>query len=106
MTSLSDEDVGGLNIPVHDALRMSGIERIRNLNREGQHALDFQRSACNAVLQGHPVQKLHGDEVLTASLVNLEDHANVGMIERGGGLHFPLETGEGLGVFGYLVGQE
>src|SRR6266446_3970362 len=58
------------------------------------------------MLQRHAIEILHHDEVLTIALVNLEDHADVGMIQRRGSLGFALKAAEGLLVFGYLVGQE
>ncbi len=39
-------------------------------------------------------------------LVNFVDRADVGMVQRGSGLRFALEAGEGLRVFGNVVGQE
>jgi hypothetical protein len=58
------------------------------------------------VLQGHAVQKLHGDEGLPVLVVNFVDGADVGMIQGGGSLCFTLEAAQGLSVFCYLVGQE
>src|SRR5580692_2470018 len=58
------------------------------------------------MLQGHAVQKLHGDEVLTLSLVNLEDHADVRMVEGGRGLRFTLEAGQSLRIFSNIIRQE
>ena len=44
------------------------------------------------MLQRHAIQKLHGDEVLTLALVNLEDHADARMIQGGSSLRFALEA--------------
>ena len=60
----------------------------------------------DAVLQRQPVQKLHGDEGLAVLLADVVNGADVGMIQRGGGLRFALETLEGLRVTGDFVGQE
>ena len=37
---------------------------------------------------------------------DFEDHADVGMVEGGGGLGFALESGEHLRVLDYFVGEE
>ncbi len=37
---------------------------------------------------------------------DFEDHADIGMAERGGGLRFALETGEGLRVSGEFAGEK
>jgi len=44
--------------------------------------------------------------VLTLTLVNLEDHADVGMIQRRRRLRLALEASESLCVFGNVVRQE
>ena len=56
--------------------------------------------------QRHAVQKLHGDERFAVLVVNFVDRADVRMIQCRGGLGFALKTGEGLPVFGYLIGQK
>ena len=66
----------------------------------------FHRPPGNAVLQRQPVQKLHGNEGFAVLVVNFVDGADVGMIQRGGGLGLALKAAEGLRVFGDVVGQE
>ena len=52
------------------------------------------------------VEKFHGDERRVVLVVNFVDSADVGMIQGRCGFGFALETAEGLGIFGYIVGQE
>jgi hypothetical protein len=85
---------------------MSGIERIPNLNRQGQHALNFKWFACNAVLEGRPVQRLHHDEGVAFVLPDVVNRADVGMIERRGSPRFTSESFQGLLVSGKVVRQE
>ena len=85
---------------------MRGVECICDLNRQTEQDIALERFSGDAMLQRQSVQKLHGDEALTLSLVNLEDHANVGMVQGGSSLRFTLTTGKSLGVFGYFIGQE
>src|ERR1700730_12790931 len=61
---------------------------------------------CDAMLQRHAIQTLHGDEVLPLSLVNLEDHADVGMVQGRCGLSFALEAFQRLRVMRQVVWQE
>ena len=63
-------------------------------------------SSRDAVLQRHAIQKLHGDERLAVLLANFVDGADVGMVQRGGGLRLALEAARGLRVFGDVVGQK
>jgi hypothetical protein len=58
------------------------------------------------VLQRHAIEKLHRDEVLTCALVNFEDHADVGMVQRGRSLRFALEASESLCVLGNVIWQK
>src|ERR1700674_4701029 len=74
-----DEDIRGLDVPVDDASGMSGIQRVGDLNPERQHGLDVYCLSCNAILQRHSIQKLHGDERTTVMLADLVDGADAGM---------------------------
>src|SRR5580693_1208218 len=58
------------------------------------------------MLQGHSVQKLHGDEGLSALVINLVNGADVRMIQSGRSLRFALESGQSLLILGYFIGQE
>src|SRR6202162_4031069 len=81
VSALGDEDVGGLDVAVNNSLGMRGIEGIGNLDGERENQLYFHRSACDAVLQGRALKKLHNDErsaVLFADVVNCAD---VGMVQ-------------------------
>ena len=106
MTSFRDKDVGGLNIAVDDAFGMGGVERVGNLNPQRQKQFGFKRTPGDAVLQGHPVQKLHSDEGATILLADVINGADIGVIQRGRGLRFTLEAGQSLCILGYLVRQE
>ena len=57
-------------------------------------SLGLQRPARDAVLQRHAVQKLHGDERLAVLLADVVDRADVGMVQRGGGLRLALEAAQ------------
>jgi hypothetical protein len=48
----------------------------------------------------------HGDERSAFVLPDVVDGANVGMVQRGGGLRLALESGQGLWVSGYFFGKE
>jgi hypothetical protein len=39
-------------------------------------------------------------------LVNLEDHADIGVVQRRCRLCFKVETGKNLRILGYFIGQE
>ncbi len=60
---------------------MSGVERIGNVDGDGEQNLRFQRTPGDAMLQRHAVQKFHDDERLTFVLADLVDRADVGMVQ-------------------------
>ena len=66
----------------------------------------FHWTAGNAVLQGQPVQKFHGDERLPILLRDFIDGADVGMVESRGRLRLTLETDQRLGISGQSIGQK
>ena len=49
--SFGYEYVSGLDVPVDDALRVSCIEGIRDIDRHTKKLVEFHRSARNQVLQ-------------------------------------------------------
>jgi hypothetical protein len=106
VTTLGDENVRRLDVAMDDALRMRGIEGVGNLDGERENQFGFERTPSDAMLQRHAVEKLHGDEVLPFALVNLEDHADVGVVQGGRRLCFALEPCESLRVLGDFIGQE
>jgi hypothetical protein len=49
MATLRDKNVCGFHITMNDALRMSGIKRIGNVNGNLQQSFQFRRPAHNCV---------------------------------------------------------
>ncbi len=47
LTSIRDEDVRWLDVPVDDSFRMCRVERIGDLDAQIEHRLDFQRLAID-----------------------------------------------------------
>src|SRR5271167_2661183 len=106
VTTLRDKNIGGLDISVNDPLHVSSVQRVGYFNRQRQYQLGLQRTPCDAMLQRHSVQKLHGDEGLSALIINLVNGADVWMIQSGRSLRFALESGQSLRILGYFIGQE
>jgi hypothetical protein len=83
-----------------------GVERVGHLDREIEDVVQFHGAAGDGVLQGLTVEKFHGDGGFAVRFADIVNRADVGMILRGGGLRFSLETREGLRVFSDVVRQE
>jgi hypothetical protein len=86
VAALSDEDVGGLDVPVDDAFGVRGVERVGALNSNFEEAFDFHGPAGDGVLQCLSGQVLHGDETAAIVFANFVNGADVGIEQRQRGL--------------------
>ena len=75
-----DENVGGFDVAMDDALRVCSIEPFGNLDGHVQKSSDFHRPACDNVLQRDSVKKLHHDECLPVRVADVVNRTNVRMI--------------------------
>src|SRR2546425_2966616 len=100
------EDVRWLDIAMNDPLRVRRIQSISNLNSQLQHLLVGKRLAGDAMLERLSLQELHDDEGLAWLLLDLMNHADVGMVECGGGSGFALESLERRLIARHLFRQE
>ena len=91
---------------MNDAFRVSRVERVGNLDSQRQQRFGFERTPCDAVLQGHAVQELHHDERLISVPSDLMDRADVWMIQGRCGSCFPPKTFERLRVSGYIFREK
>ncbi len=85
---------------------MCRVERVGYLNGQTEQRIRVQWSPRNAVVQGQPIQKLHRDVGLLATLADVVNRADVGMVEGGGGTSFTAEAFQCLRVSGKFVGKE
>ena len=58
------------------------------------------------MLQSHAIQKFHGDEGLAVFLTDVVDGADIGVIQRRGGLSLALKTSQSLRIAGDIVRQK
>src|SRR5271169_166902 len=89
-----------------DALRVSGIQCIGNLDAQIEHCLDLQRLAPDPASERLPFQQFHGDEGSPLDLVNLIDCADVLVVQGGRSFGLPLKAAEGLRVVREVVGKK
>jgi hypothetical protein len=106
LTSLRNKDVRRLDVAMHNPAGVSRIERIRDLNSQLKQLRNLQRTPLDHMLEGAPLQILHGDKSLPVLLPDVVDGADVRMVESRSSLRLALKTAEGLSVFGNVVRQE
>jgi hypothetical protein len=88
------------------ALGMGGLKRVGDINRKREVSHEVQRASGNPMLQGHPIQKFHGDEGLAGMLTNVIDRADVRMIQCRSCLGLTTKSLQRLAVIGNAFGQE
>jgi hypothetical protein len=106
VTALGDKNVRWLDVAVDDALRVSGIERVGNLDRQTKQNIRLYGSAGDPMFQRNPVKKLHNKEWMAMLLSDLMEGADIGVIECRSRLGFALEPRQGLSVLGDVIGQK
>ena len=58
------------------------------------------------MLESRALERFYRDESLLGFLASVVDGADVGVVERGGGLRLSPEAGQSLWIEGYIVGQK
>src|SRR4029077_18593888 len=106
VSALRDKNVRGLDITVDDAGSVSGVERVGDVDGDGEKNFRFERTPRNSVLQREAVQKLHGDEASPVVLTDFVDGANIWMVESGSSTGFAAETLQRLRVLRHIIGKE
>jgi hypothetical protein len=99
-------NVSRLEIAVHNAGAMGFFQRVANLYAALQRLLQGQRALRQAGIQTLALDKFHHEIVSAILVANIMQHTNMGMVQRGNGAGFALETLLGLRVRGKMCGQD
>jgi hypothetical protein len=100
------KDVSGLDVAVDDALAVSGIERVGELDGDFEDTIQGERPALQDGGQALAFEQLHGDERRTAVLVDLMNRADIRVIQCGSGASFAIEALERDGILRKFFGDE
>jgi hypothetical protein len=92
-----DLDVGGLQVPVDDALLMGLLQRFRHLAGDQERLLDGKGSALQPLGKIVALHQLQHQEETPFGLFHPVDGGNVGMIQRSEKLGLAAEPGQALG---------
>jgi hypothetical protein len=77
---------------MNDASGEGGFQRIGGLDSERQQSVEFQRVPVHMMLERRAIEKFHGDESLAILLADVVNGADIGVVQRGGGLSFTLKA--------------
>ena len=106
MVTFGDENIGGLNVAVHDSFGVRGIEGIRDLDCQCKQSLVVDSRTATNVLQCRALEKLHRNECLAFFGADIINRANVGMIQGGRCSCLALKPRERLRVEAELRREE
>jgi hypothetical protein len=76
VTAPGDENIGGFDVAVHDALGVRCIEGVGDLDGDIEEAIEFERLAGDEMFERNAFEELHDDEsfaVLFPDVVNGRD---------------------------------
>lgn len=106
MAAASDEDIGGLDVSMDDALRVCCIQSVGHINGKDQQEFEVHGPAGDRVLQRLAVEEFHGNKSFAVVFPNVVNGADARMIQRGRRLGFAAEAFERLGIVGHVVWKE
>ena len=106
VAAFGDENIGRLDVAVHDAAGVRGIEGVGNFDSQGEDCFQLHGPVADQVLERGAVEELHDQEGAVPFLANVVDSTDVGMIEGGSGLGLAAKTLQSLAVLGEVFGKE
>jgi hypothetical protein len=74
-----EHHVTRLEIPMHDATAVRGLERAGDVDRDRDRVVEWQRAALEAGGERLPLEELHDQEVGAVLAAEIEQGADVGM---------------------------
>src|SRR5207302_4534991 len=82
LTRRRDHHVAGFNVAMNYSARVSGRERVRNLDANRKGAAQIEGAAVDQLAHILAFDELHRDEMDAADFVQIKNCADVRMIER------------------------
>src|SRR5690348_12464712 len=89
-----DHHVARLDIAMNDAAAMRGGECFSDLQTDQQRGLEFEWTARDELAHVLAFDELHRDEVNAVNFIEIEDRADVWVVQRRGESRFAFETFE------------
>ncbi len=90
---------------MHDPLPVRLVQRIRDLNSNGQRLVERQCALLQPLRQRLAIEILHDQEVRLTFLANVVEGADVRVVQGSNRSGFALEPLLQIGVIGDMLGQ-
>ena len=87
-----EEQVFGLDVPVHDSVFVRKLQRFADGRHDGQRLLRCEASRFHRLPQIHAIDELHQQEKVSARLPEVVDGHDVRMVQPGERLRFVAEA--------------
>ena len=101
-----DHDVRRLDVAMHDAGGVRGLERRGDLCPVLQRSRQRQRPLAEQCGERYAVDELHGDEGRPLVLADFVNRDDVGMVQRRSGASFLNEAAMPVGIGGGVGGKD
>ena len=85
MAAIGQEDIAGLDVAMDDAVAVGRLEGVGHLNRDVDELRYLDAAVVDVVAQRGAAHQLHHDERAAFVLADIEDRADVGMVQGGCG---------------------
>ena len=100
------EDVGRLDVAMHDPFAVGGVECVGDVDGKRQQGFQVQRTVADQVLERPAFEIFHDDEGTSVLLANVIDGADIGMVQARSGLGFAAKAAKGVRIVGDIIGKE
>ncbi len=104
---LGDDDIGRLDVAVHDVARVRGAKPFGHLDGQVQRLANWQHAAAELLGEGFALVVAHDDEYLVFfGFLQAMDHPDIRVIQGGSGARFAPHVFFVLVADGEFMGQE
>src|SRR5215471_6749201 len=106
MPTRGDENIAAFDVTVNDSRAVGRIQRIGTLGTQLEQALHVERTRADQTLECLTVEIFHDQKGSAVSFGKLNQHADIGVVQGGGGASLATKALERTRVVGNLFGQE
>jgi hypothetical protein len=106
LSAHGNEDVRGLDVAMHDAARMRGVESVGNLDADIEELVYRERAAGDSLAQSLAFEQFHDEKRLAIMFADIVDRADSRVIQGRGRASFALEAFEREWISSEIRGEE